>query len=97
LLAELEESAGADPRLDAHVERLRAELTNPVDMQARARRVVEAMALALQGSLIVRYAPPPVADAFCASRLARDAGHAFGTLPAGLDFGAIVERHRPVP
>ena len=96
LFAELEESAGADPRLDAHVEKLRRELGDFEDIQARARRVVETMALALQGSLVVRYAPRAVADAFCASRLAGDAGHVFGTLPPGLDFGAIVERHRPL-
>jgi putative acyl-CoA dehydrogenase len=96
LLAELEQTAGADPRLDAHCERLRRELSDPVDIELRARRVVEAMALALQGSLVVRYSPKPVAEAFCASRLAGDAGHAFGTLPSGIDFGAIVERHRPL-
>ncbi len=96
LFAELDESAGADRRLDAHVAKLRAELTDFADIELRARRVVEAMALALQGSLVVRYSPPAVADAFCASRLAGDAGHAFGTLPSGLDFGAIVERHRPL-
>ena len=39
------------------------------------------MALALQGSLLVRYADPAVADAFCASRLDGDWGRAFGTLP----------------
>ena len=65
-------------------------------IEARARRVVERMALALQGSLLVRHAPPAVADAFCASRLDGDRGLAFGTLPAGTDFGAIIERHRPV-
>ena len=43
------------------------------------------MALALQGSLVVRYADPAVADAFCASRLDGDWGRAFGTLPAGID------------
>ncbi|HZV73083.1 MAG TPA: acyl-CoA dehydrogenase family protein [Conexibacter sp.] len=96
LFAELEESAGADPRLDAHVSRLRGELANTVDIEPRARRVVEAMALALQGSLIVRYAPRAVADAFCASRLAGDGGLQFGTLPPGIDFAAIVERHRPL-
>jgi putative acyl-CoA dehydrogenase len=96
LFAELEESAGADPRLDAHVARLRGELGDVADIELRARRVVEAMALALQGSLVVRYSPPAVTDAFCASRLAGDAGHAFGTLPPGLDFGAIVERNRPL-
>ena len=55
------------------------------------------MALALQGSLLVRYGDPAVADAFCASRLRGDWGRAFGTLPAGVDFGAIIERHTPQP
>jgi putative acyl-CoA dehydrogenase len=97
LLAELGRSTGADPRLDAHVASLKRELADRSDIEARARRVVEAMALALQGSLMVRHAPAPVREAFCASRLAGDAGHAFGTLPAGIDFRAIVERHRPAP
>jgi putative acyl-CoA dehydrogenase len=61
----------------------------------QARRVVERMALVLQGSLVVRHAPAEVADAFCASRLAGDWGHTFGTLSAGTDSGAIVERAAP--
>jgi putative acyl-CoA dehydrogenase len=36
-----------------------------------------------------------VADAFCASRLGGDGGFAFGTLPAGSDVGAILERALP--
>ncbi len=55
--------------------------------------LVERMALALQGSLLVRYGDPAVADAFCATRLERDWGNAFGTLPAGVDTGAIIGRH----
>jgi len=35
------------------------------------------------------------ADAFCASRLGGDWGHAFGTLPAATDFAAIIDRHAP--
>ena len=38
---------------------------------------------------------PAVADAFCASRLGGDYGEAFGTLPAGTDFEAIIERAIP--
>jgi len=93
--AELDEAAGADARLDAHVATLRDELSSFEEAETRARRVVEHMATALQGSLLVRHAPPAVADAFCASRLAGDGGLAFGTLPAGCDFEAIVDRHRP--
>jgi putative acyl-CoA dehydrogenase len=94
-MAEVELARGADERLDAHVEALKGELSDFEQIEARARRVVEAMALALQGSLLVRHAPQPVADAFCGSRLAADGGLEYGTLPAGSDFGAIVERHRP--
>ena len=54
---------------------LRDELaSDPETLETRARRVVERMALALQGSLLVRYGDPAVADAFCASRLGGDCG-----------------------
>ena len=46
----------------------------------------------LQASLLVRNAPAAVSDAFCAARLGGKGGRVFGTLPAGLDAGAIVER-----
>jgi putative acyl-CoA dehydrogenase len=73
----------------------KAELTEPETLELRARRLVEKLALSLQGSLLVRHAPPAVADAFVASRLDGDSGRAFGTLPAGTDFGAIIDRHAP--
>ena len=73
----------------------RAEFTDLEAIEPRARRVVERMALCLQGSLLVRHAPPAVADAFCAARLAGDAGLHYGTLPPGVDAAAIVARHTP--
>jgi putative acyl-CoA dehydrogenase len=94
-LAELDAAAGADRHLDAAVARVRAELADPEGIEARARRVVEAMALALQGSLLVRFGHPAVADAYCASRLAGDEGLALGTLPSTVDVGTIVERAQP--
>jgi putative acyl-CoA dehydrogenase len=69
--------------------------TSPETLEVRARRVVEGMALALQGSQLVRHGDPAVADAFCASRLAGDWGGAFGTLPAGTDFETIITRSAP--
>ncbi len=95
LLAELELSKGADKRLDRAVADLHAELSDLDGLEGRARRVVERAALALQGSLLVRYAPGPVADAFCASRLARDAGLALGTLPPKVDTRAVLTRAWP--
>ncbi|MET8976701.1 acyl-CoA dehydrogenase family protein [Streptomyces sp. NPDC004539] len=91
--AELALARGADARLDAahaRVERLLDGAT-----EARARRVVETMALTLQASLLVRHAPPAVADAFCASRLDGDWGHSFGTLPDSADVTAILDRALP--
>ena len=92
---ELDLAAGADARLDAFVASVRAEFADLVDVEVRARRIVERLALAWQGSLLVRHAPPAVADAFCASRLAGDGGLAFGTLPRGTDLEAIVRRATP--
>ncbi len=93
--AEVDEGRGADARLDAHIDKVRAGIEDLEGIEARARRVVEGMALALQGSLLVRYGDEAVADAFCASRLGGDWGEAFGTLPGGTDFARIVERHAP--
>ncbi|MQA74216.1 MAG: DNA alkylation response protein [Solirubrobacterales bacterium] len=91
--AEVAEAGGAEPRLDAAAAALRDELSDLEAIEARARRVVERMALVLQGSLVVRHADPAVADAFCATRLTDDWGRAYGTLPAGVDFERIIERH----
>jgi putative acyl-CoA dehydrogenase len=95
LLDEIDLAAGADTRLDAAVAQLRRELADPYDAELRARRVVERLALCLQGSLLVRHGDAAVADAFSVSRLAGDHGRAYGTLPAGLPLAQIVERNRP--
>jgi putative acyl-CoA dehydrogenase len=93
-LAEVRLARGADARLDAFTEGLERRLTNLNEFEPAARRVIEMMAFALQGSLLVRHSTPAMADAFCATRLAGDWGHAFGTLPNGLDTQAIVDRAR---
>jgi putative acyl-CoA dehydrogenase len=95
LLAEIALAAGGDARLDAAVTVLQRELADDEGLEYRARRVVELAALCLQGSLLVRHAPPEVADAFCATRLGGEGGRAYGTLPRRLDCSAILERHRP--
>ncbi|MER5552398.1 acyl-CoA dehydrogenase family protein [Streptomyces sp. NPDC002793] len=93
-LTEVGKARGADHRFDAAVKDLLTELADLDAVEARARRLVERMALVLQGSLLLRWAPPEVADAFCASRLGGDWGSAFGTLPHSLDLAAVVERAR---
>ena len=98
-LAECELATGSHARLDAHLAHVR-ENTKAVfsreDPQFEARRIVEDLALSLQGSLLVRHAPGAVADAFCASRLGRDGGRVYGTLPAGVDAQTIIDRALPV-
>ncbi|MFM9613752.1 acyl-CoA dehydrogenase family protein [Streptomyces niveiscabiei] len=91
--AELALSHGADARLDAAHARVRRLVATASESQAR--RVVEAMALTLQASLLVRHAPAAVADAFCASRFDGDRGHSFGTLPDSADLAAILDRALP--
>jgi putative acyl-CoA dehydrogenase len=94
---EVEQAAGADSRYDDALARLKKELTSFDDIESRARRIVEQLALVFQGSLLLRHStdgegPAAVADAFCASRLARDWGGAFGTLPSGLDLAPVIDR-----
>ncbi|WP_405542991.1 acyl-CoA dehydrogenase family protein [Streptomyces phaeochromogenes] len=95
-LQEVGKARGADHRLDGAIKSLLTELADLDGIEGRARRLVERIAVVLQGSLLVRFAPPEVADAFCASRLGGDWGASFGTLPHTLDLGSVVERARPV-
>jgi putative acyl-CoA dehydrogenase len=95
-LQEVGRARGADHRLDAAIKDLLTELADLDGIEARARRLAERMALVLQGSLLVRWAPSEVADAFCASRLGGDWGAAFGTLPHSLGLASVVDRARPV-
>jgi putative acyl-CoA dehydrogenase len=94
-MAECDEALGANPLLDAHLARIRAADPRGGASPAfadpwQARRTVEALALALEASLLVRHAPEAVADAFCSSRLG-DRGLAFGTLPHA-EADSITER-----
>ncbi|MEU3339628.1 acyl-CoA dehydrogenase family protein [Streptomyces sp. NPDC006668] len=95
-LQEVGKARGADHRLDGAIKDLLTELSDLDGVEARARRLTERLALVLQGSLLARFAPPEVADAFCASRLGADGGPTFGTLPPTLDLAAVVNRALPV-
>jgi len=103
LLAELDLAAGGDARLDGALTALRDRLAwmagaTALEAQYGARGLAALIAVTLQAALLVRYAPAPVADAFCASRLGSGGvgGPAapFGSLPGGLDLDAILDRAR---
>jgi putative acyl-CoA dehydrogenase len=92
LHAEFNASNRLDSRLDTWVRRTREMLEDPRGLEVRARQLVERLALALQAGLLLRHAPPPIAEAFCASRLGGEWGHAFGTLPPEVEVDAILTR-----
>lgn len=104
--AELGAALGVDPRFDAAVKDLgllldevtRAELGAA---QGQARQLAGSLALALQGSLLLRFAPTEVSEAFCASRFGGrgvlgGAGTfgVFGALPSGIPVRRLVDRAR---
>jgi putative acyl-CoA dehydrogenase len=92
--AELDRAAGMDARYDDALAMLRKQLFDQDELQFRARRIVEQMAMTLQGGLLLRFGDAAVAEAFVGSRLGGDWGVAYGTLPAGVDTAAILDRAR---
>jgi putative acyl-CoA dehydrogenase len=61
-------------------------------LQGLARRLVESLALALQGSIVIQEAPAAVADAYVRYHLGEDRCLEFGSLPRELDLAAIAAR-----
>lgn len=90
--AELAPALGNNGHLDRAMNDLKKMLATPENAEAQARRLVEHMALCLQGALLVQYAPHSVSDLFCATRLGADWGHAYGTIPAGHPVKEILDR-----
>jgi putative acyl-CoA dehydrogenase len=89
-------SAGKDTRLKAFTDRLEKRLAaRERNDESQARALVRELILALQAALLIKHAPPAVADAFCASRLDGEGGSAFGLLPRGLDLRGIADRAVP--
>ncbi len=92
LLAEIDLAKGGDRRLDLMAERIGDLVAEggEVNLEQRARVLVEHLALAFQASLLIRHAPPAVADAFCAARLDAGRGLAYGAIPSGLRTEEII-------
>lgn len=95
LLEELARAKGADHRYDAFLSGLENSLVRPEELEIRGRRLAENLALAFQAALLLQHAPAFVADAFCSARLGRDTGFAYGALPPGVCFTAIIDRALP--
>ncbi len=92
LFNEISAAKGGHPALDAEVGKLIKDLADTDNLEARARWLVERLALTLQASLLVRAGNRQVADAFCESRLNGAHGLAFGTLPVHAPMAALIDR-----
>ncbi|MCB9660209.1 MAG: acyl-CoA dehydrogenase family protein [Polyangiales bacterium] len=98
-LAEVKLAQGGNARLDAFVAGLEQQLgaldfTDMRSVEFASRHVVDQLALAFQGALLVQHAPSAVSEAFCSSRLA-GGHHQYGALPVGTDVQTILERADP--
>jgi len=92
LLGELELARGGHLNLDRTIDDLKASLADPNDLEYRARRLTEQIAMAWQGALLIQHAPTPIAEAFCSSRLGSNYSGVYGTLPKGCDLSTIIDR-----
>jgi putative acyl-CoA dehydrogenase len=97
LLDEIGKVRGHDRRLDAAIDALASDLADLARHEGQARRLVERLALVLSASLFARHAPDALAGAFIASRLDTGWTGAFGTLPPGIDAGALARMAVPAP
>ncbi|HVH64344.1 MAG TPA: acyl-CoA dehydrogenase family protein, partial [Candidatus Dormibacteraeota bacterium] len=93
--AEVDSARGLDERLDRAVEAIKSELANESDVESRARRIVERMAVVLEAALLLRNGEPLVAQLFAESRLGVDRGQTFGTLKPRPELKLVIDRHRP--
>lgn len=103
-MAEVEKGRGYNRRFDAYVNAIARDIKalkkSAASKDARvaagrelgARLLVERLALALQGALMIEQNPGQAADAFIASRINRTGGFAFGTLPKSIKVNELVTK-----
>ena len=96
LVGLVEAHATADNGLQACLQRIQNGLRDRQNMECRARAIVEDIALAVQGTLMIKSGNPSMSEAFVAGRLTRRAGALFGDLPTGLDLDSLVARAHPL-
>ncbi len=96
LSAELRSVNGMNADYDRFLAQLENELRGTNDAEMHARHIVEDLALALEGSVLLNAKNSQIADAFIASRLVERRSAIYGTLPKGTPLRAIVDRTLPV-
>ena len=94
VFAEFDKAKGVNTNFDGALAALKDAFADFGTLEGRSRQVVEQMAKVAAGSILLQHSPHAVSDAYCATRLGRDWGDLYGTLPEGVDIRAIVERAR---
>ncbi|MGH6802614.1 MAG: isovaleryl-CoA dehydrogenase [Methyloceanibacter sp.] len=95
VVAELEDVAAGESRLSAVLARIKALITECSRDQRAARSLVEQLALAQAGALLIHHAPEAVSDGFLATRLGGTWRHTYGAGLARADTAAILARAAP--
>ncbi|WP_406867634.1 isovaleryl-CoA dehydrogenase [Paraburkholderia fungorum] len=99
LFAAWQADAHGHPALSAALGKLATTLSGPAEhREGSARRIAQQIVLIAQATLLLKHAPPEVAEAFIATRLGDgcgESGRVYGTLPVTFDHAAIIERAFP--
>jgi putative acyl-CoA dehydrogenase len=91
-LDEVEHLGRENKFLQNTISEIKILLSDKNNLEIYARRLCELMALSLQGALLLQYAPNEIADCFCNTRLNKDWGYTYGTLPKGVSIDKILNR-----
>ena len=93
-LSEIEVTGCENMYLQNAVNEIKNLLSHKKDLEIYARRLSELMAISLQAALLIQHAPNEIADSFCSTRLNKDWGYTYGTLPKGVNINKILDRVR---
>ena len=95
VLDEIATNSVGDATLTSACSRIRNWLGDPQSIEARARQISEALAVLAAATLLRAYAPPAVADAFIATRIAGGPRQIYGQGIEGADIHGILDRTLP--
>jgi putative acyl-CoA dehydrogenase len=95
VMEELAAACGDDQNLKRAHHRIEAMLQEPKLLDARGRTLVESLAVLSAATILRAHAPPAVADAFIATRIAGDPRQTYGQGLEHADVRAILTRASP--
>ena len=90
--SEVEIARGENKYLDTATQEIKNLLADNSTLEASARRLTELMAITLQAALLIQNAPEDIASSFCSTRLNKEWGYTYGTLPKATNLDLILNR-----